>query len=255
MRTSFTGSGHPSARGRHQHTGRHHGAGRWHAPSARPEPGHDAAAVGVIEDQLHAIRSGLAGVAGAMHVLTDQATPVPEDSRRRLESMLVAEIERLQRLVAEPGPATAAGDVGLLDLDEVIEGVVLARTTAGQQVLWTPSAHQVRGRRDELVEVLNILLVNAARHAGTPVRIDVVEVQGCVRLSVSDSGPGVPVPFRQEIFERGARREDSPGQGLGLSIARDLVHQLGGTLVLDVERERGARFEVVLPAIELGGAA
>ena len=74
-------------------------------------------------------------------------------------------------------------------------------------------------------------------------------------LSVSDRGPGVPVAFRQQIFERGARRLDSPGQGLGLSIARDLVQDLGGSLVLDVERERGARFDVVLPAIELGGAA
>jgi hypothetical protein len=38
-------------------------------------------------------------------------------------------------------------------------------------------------------------------------------------------------------------------------MARDLVRDLGGTLALDVECKRGARFEVVLPAIELGGAA
>jgi signal transduction histidine kinase len=254
MNMLFTGSGHLCARGGHRHAVRHHGAGRWQAPSARPEPPVDGATA-AIEDQLHAIRSGLAGLAGAIHVLADQGTVVPEASRRRLESMLVAEVERLQRLVAEPGAAPAVDDAELLDLDEVIEGVVLSRTTAGQQVLWTPSGHQVRGRRDELVEVLSILLVNAARHAGTPVRIEVVETGGQVHLSVSDHGPGVPVAFRQEIFERGARREDSPGQGLGLSIARDLVQDLGGTIALDVERERGARFEVVLPAIELGGAA
>jgi signal transduction histidine kinase len=254
MNTQFTGSGHLSARGGHQHAVRHHGVGRCRAPGARPAPSVDGANV-AIEDQLHAIRSGLAGLAGAMHVLADRETVVPDDSRRRLESMLVAEIERLQRLVAVPGSAAEAGDAELLDLDEVIEAVVLARTSAGQQVLWTPSGHRVRGQRDELVEVLNILLVNAARHAGTAVRIDVVEDGGQVRLSVSDRGPGVPVAFRQEIFERGARRDDSPGQGLGLSIARDLVEDLGGTLVLDAARERGARFEVVLPAIELGGAA
>ncbi len=207
-----------------------------------------------MEDQLHAIRSGLAGLAGAIHVLIGQGATAPEESRMRLEAMLVAEVERLQRLVGEPGSAPDADD-DLLDLDEVIADVVLARTAAGQQVLWTPSGHQVRGRRDELVEVLNILLVNAARHAGTPVRIDVVGTGGQVRLGVSDRGPGVPVAFRQEIFERGARRADSVGQGLGLSIARDLVEDLGGTLALDDGRERGARFEVVLPAIELGGAA
>ena len=169
--------------------------------------------------------------------------------------MLVTEVERLQRLLAVPGTEPSADHAELLELDRVIEDVVLARTAAGQQVLWSPSRHQVRGRRDELVEVLNILLVNAARHAGTPVRIDVTETGGQLHLSVSDRGPGVPVAFRQQIFERGARRLDSPGQGLGLSIARDLVQDLGGSLVLDAERERGARFDVVLPAIELGGAA
>jgi len=250
----FTGSGHLGARGGHRHTGRHHGAGRCHATSARTEQAQDVTTVAV-EDQLHAIRSGLAGLAGAMHVLADPEVAVTDDARHRLETMLVAEIERLQRLVAEPGASTDAGDAELLDLDSLIEDVVVARTAAGQQVLWTPSGHQVRGHRDELVEVLNILLVNAARHAGTPARIEVAETGGQVCLSVSDRGPGVPAAFRKQIFERGARREDSPGQGLGLSIARDLVQDLGGSLGLDSERERGARFEIVLPAIELGGAA
>ncbi len=230
-------------------------ADRWsHVPQGRAERDKAVPPQG-IEDQLHAIRSGLAALSGAIHVLTDDASAIPEDSRRKLESMLVTEVERLQRLVAVPGTEASAGHAELLDLDRVIEDVVLARTAAGQQVLWSPSRHQVRSRRDELVEVLNILLVNAARHAGTPVRIDVTEVGGHVHVSVSDRGPGVPVAFRQQIFERGARRLDSPGQGLGLSIARDLVQDLGGTLVLDAERERGARFEVVLPATELGGAA
>lgn len=253
MNTLFSGSGHLGARWGHEHAVRRQRAGRCGAPGARREPAHVETS-GAVEDQLHAVRSGLAGLAGAIHVLVGQGASLPDATRCQLEEMLVAEVARLQRLVAVPGEQPAA-DAELLDLDEVIEAVVLARTSAGQQVLWTPSGHHVRGRRDELVEVLNILLVNAARHAGTPVRVEVVETGGQVRVSVSDHGPGVPVAVRQEIFERGVRRQDSPGQGLGLSIARGLVDDLGGTLALDVERERGARFEVVLPAIELGGAA
>jgi len=253
MNTLFSGSEHLGARRGYEHAARQHRSGRCQAPGAGREPARVETSAAV-EDQLHAIRSGLAGLSGAIHVLVGQGAALPESSRSQLEEMLVAEVERLQRLVAVPGEQSAA-DAELLDLDEVIAAVVRARTSAGQQVLWTPSGHQVRGRRDELVEVLNILLVNAARHAGTPVRVEVVETDGQVRVSVSDRGPGVPVAVRQEIFERGARRQDSPGQGLGLSIARGLVHDLGGTLALDVERERGARFEVVLPALELGGAA
>ena len=238
----------------HRRVSHHRRVDRWaHAPGLRAEAPATTGA-GAVEDQLHAVRSGLAALAGAVHVLTDEGSDLPESSRQRLGSMLASEVERLQRLVAVPG-AEQVDDVELLDLDRLIEDVVLARTSAGQQVLWSPSGHQVRGRRDELVEVLNILLVNAARHAGTAVRIEVAVNGGQLRVSVSDRGPGVPVAFRHEIFERGARRQDSPGQGLGLSIARELVQELGGTLALDSEREHGARFDVVLPAIELGGAA
>lgn len=211
-----------------------------------------------IQDQLHEVRSCVAGLAGAVQVLTDEHAPMADGSRRRLGSMVVAEMERLQRLVSDPvvEPSRSRSEPPeLLDLDELIAGLALLRSAAGQRVFWTSSRTQVRSHRDELVEVLEILLTNAARHAGTPVHLAAVETDGEVCLSVSDAGPGVPDEVRSEIFERGARRPDSPGQGLGLSIARDLVRGLGGTLVLDEDQGRGARFTVVLPAAALGSVA
>ena len=206
-------------------------------------------------ERLHAVRSGLAGVAGALHVLLDERPDRLEFSRHRVETLLITEVERLQRLVDTGSDERRGDEFETLDLDDVIEDVVLARTVAGQQVVWEPTGHRVRGRRDVLVELLNILLVNAARHAGTPARIDVSEAGEQIRLTVSDGGPGIPPELREEIFERGARREGSPGEGLGLSMARHLAQALGGSLALCEGQEPGARFDVVLPATALGGAA
>jgi signal transduction histidine kinase len=209
------------------------------------------------EDRLHAIRAGLAGVAGALHVLTDERAELPDASRGRMESLLVAEVERLQRMAAAPAAEPPSGDTAeRLDLDAIMADLVLARRLAGQVVHWQPSGHHVVARRDDLVEVLNILLVNAARHAtGSSVTVSAVEGGAGVSISVSDDGPGVSPSMRHAIFERGSRHRDSPGQGLGLAIARELMHDLGGRLSLADRSEGGARFDLLVPSLVMDGAA
>jgi signal transduction histidine kinase len=209
------------------------------------------------EDRLHAIRAGLAGVAGALHVLTEGRVDLPQASRGRMESLLVAEVERLQRMAAAPGARPTSDDtMERLDLDAIMADLVLARRVAGQIVHWQPSGHHVVARRDDLVEVLNILLVNAARHAtGSSVTISASDRSGGVRISVCDDGPGVSPSVRHSLFERGSRHRDSPGQGLGLSIARELMTELGGRLSLADGPRGGAHFELVVPSLVMDGAA
>jgi signal transduction histidine kinase len=208
------------------------------------------------EDRLHAVRSGLAGLSGALHLLTDQRAELPEESRQRVETLVVDEIERLRRLVAPPSYDEANATVESLDLDAIVGNVVLGRRMAGQEVAWTPSGGRFRGCSDDIVEVLNILLVNAWRHAqGAPARIAVTREDAMILIRVSDDGPGVLPELRESIFERGVRRPGSRGQGLGLAMARALVESVGGALTLDPTISGGACFCVALPALEQEGAA
>lgn len=208
------------------------------------------------EDRLHAVRSGLAGLAGAIHVLTEQGDDLPEASRLRVESLLVAEVERLQRLAAPEPLVDRPRGLEHVDVDHLVGDVVLSRRMAGQEVAWSPSGQVATGRGDELAEVLQILLVNAWRHAGGALaRIEVTGDGARVRIVVSDDGPGVPEELRGSIFERGVRRAYSPGQGLGLAMARELMTRLGGSILLVDRSEGGARFELTLPAAALDGAA
>jgi PAS domain S-box-containing protein len=77
-----------------------------------------------------------------------------------------------------------------------------------------------------------------------------------VRLSVEDSGPGVPPELRASIFERfrQATREHG-GTGLGLAIAKDFVDLHGGTIVVAEAPGGGAVFEVHLPRWARAGVA
>jgi len=209
------------------------------------------------EDRMHAVSSGLAAVAAAIQVLTapaDEPGPVVE---HRLGAMLVEELQRLQRL-ASFSDLTAPENqpVDEMDLDEIIRGVVLTRRLAHQDVSWQESGFRIHGRRDVVVELLHILLVNASRHApGAATRIQATREGSMIRVSVTDTGPGVPEELRNVIFQRGAHRADSEGQGLGLSSARGLARGLGGTLELVTDSHAGARFDLTLPQGRLDGAA
>jgi len=209
----------------------------------------------VYEERLHAVRSGLAAVSAAVHVLSTPSALTGPTMRQQVGSLLIEELERLQRLVATTDPMPIGAD-DTLDLDEVLESVVLSRNLVEQDIDWFPSGRQILGSRDVVVELLNILLVNAARHApGAPVRIEVEPVGTMVQVSVIDGGPGVSEELVHVLFGRGVHSESSSGQGIGLAMARDLAGSLGGTLDLDRTAGKGARFDLTLPAADLGGAA
>jgi signal transduction histidine kinase len=103
---------------------------------------------------------------------------------------------------------------------------------------------------DALRQVLLNLALNAldVTPNGGDVRI-AARVRGtAVEIDVEDRGPGIPPALRTRVFEPFfSTRTDRPG-GLGLSIARRLVEEAGGTLVVGDRSGGGARFRVRLPA-------
>ncbi len=230
------------------------------ASRAVAEPGPYPAGSGTLadyEDRMHAVSSGLAAVAAAIQVLTGPADEPGPGVEQRLGVMLVEELQRLQRLASFSDLSAPENQpVDEMDLDEIVRGVVLTRRLAHQDVTWQDSGFRIHGRRDVVIELLHILLVNASRHApGAATRIAATREGSMIRVSVTDTGPGVPEELRDVIFQRGAHREDSEGQGLGLSIARGMARGMGGTLELVTDSHAGARFELTLPQGHLDGAA
>jgi signal transduction histidine kinase len=71
-----------------------------------------------------------------------------------------------------------------------------------------------------------------------------------VKISVSDTGPGIPPEYHLEIFDdffRLPSNEKSEGMGLGLAIARRLVHGMGGKIWVESEPGTGCRFSFIIP--------
>jgi PAS domain S-box-containing protein len=185
---------------------------------------------------------------------------------------------------ADPGPAEAAADLDYLRervpaaFARAAEGVDRVATivrTMGEQT--HPAAHApadlnaaaraalalaggegeleplppVRCDAGEIEQVLVNLLVNAAHATGDSgtVTLRTRAEDGHVRLSVSDTGTGIPAHVAERVFDPFfTTKEVGRGTGQGLAIARRIVvERHGGTLTFDTEPGVGTTFHVRLP--------
>jgi two-component system sensor histidine kinase PhoQ len=107
------------------------------------------------------------------------------------------------------------------------------------------------GDREDLTEIAGNLLDNAFKWARSKVRVTGERITSFaarrdgLRLVVEDDGPGIPPEARARVLERGARLDERvSGQGIGLSVVRELVELNGGTITIDQSSLGGARIEI-----------
>jgi len=79
-----------------------------------------------------------------------------------------------------------------------------------------------------------------------------------VKVSVSDTGPGIPVEYHIEVFDDFFRlpqnENQAEGMGLGLAIARRLVNSMGGKIWVESEPGTGCKFSFIIPLKPVTGA-
>jgi signal transduction histidine kinase len=201
----------------------------------------------------HELRTPLAGLRARL----DEAVLYPADVdphetisealavTDRLET-IVDDLLVLARLRAGDPAAYEPIDLGALVAKEVaaLAGGVPVRVDAGRDV-------RVLGNRIQLIRVIDNLLVNARRHAGTRVEVTVRRAEGKAVITVCDDGAGIAPQDRERVFEPfvrldDGRRREPGGSGLGLAISRDIAHAHHGTLTME-DSPCGARFVLRLP--------
>lgn len=94
--------------------------------------------------------------------------------------------------------------------------------------------------REDMLELLGVLLDNACKWAHARILLSVHTTQDSAIFSIEDDGPGCPPERLQRITERGARLDESvPGHGIGLAIARQIVEDYKGVLSLNSSPQLG----------------
>jgi len=211
----------------------------------------------LLADVTHELRTPLTIMQGNLEALLDGVYPAdpahlePILDETRVLSRLVDDLRTLS--LAEAGALTLhrePTDVGQLLTDSVASfripadaaGIELA--TALDGVLPQAEIDPVRMR-----EVLSNLLSNALRYTprGGTVRVGASVADSKVRVSVSDSGPGIAVEALPHIFDRFYKSDESRGAGLGLAIAKSLVVAHGGEIEARSELGQGTEMRFMFP--------
>jgi len=104
-----------------------------------------------------------------------------------------------------------------------------------------------------LKRALRNLILNAVTH-GKTARIDLIEDESEVVVTIRDEGPGIPQELIGRVFEPFfrvdlGRRKSIPGVGLGLAIAREIIERFGGTITIANHKKQGLIQTVILAKV------
>src|SRR5262245_60177317 len=211
----------------------------------------------------HELRTPLTAIRGYVEALLDDRSDA-EDTRKFLDIIarhsarmerLVSDLLRLARLDARQ----EALDLASCDLQQLFNTVIadVAQTAEAkhQQITTAVDGAGSRITADpaKLHDVLRNLVENAVHYSpdNAAIRLEATHRNGVLRISVSDSGPGIPPEDLSRVFERFYRVDKSRarpgGTGLGLAIVKHLVELHGGQAVAENRPEGGARFVIMLP--------
>jgi signal transduction histidine kinase len=211
----------------------------------------------LMADIAHELRTPVAVIQGRLEGMVDGVYPADEARIRQV----VEQTRMLARLV-EDLRTSAHAESGTLslhreptDLAALVEDVVNASHLETRQHgvhIETRLATDVPTLDidpQRIHEVLINLLSNAVRHSpdGGTVTIDGERTAEGVVIRVADCGPGLAEPELARVFDRFHKSPDSPGSGLGLSIAKSLVEAHGGAILAANGPRGGTVVSVVLP--------
>ncbi|MDX6042651.1 two-component system sensor histidine kinase PhoQ [Scandinavium lactucae] len=102
------------------------------------------------------------------------------------------------------------------------------------------------GEQNDFMEVLGNVLDNACKYCLEFVEVSARQMDDDLHIIVEDDGPGIPQSKRDLVFDRGQRADTlRPGQGVGLSVAREIVDQYHGKILPGDSPLGGAKMEVI----------
>jgi two-component system OmpR family sensor kinase len=244
------------------------------AASSKDEIGHLAERFGEMTQKLaegqrrernflmvvsHELRTPLTAIRGHVEALRDGLAQDPETMEASIR-VIGAETERLARLVGDVlDLARMEAHQFPLEQDEVELRRLLEQAYAsfGEEARRRGIDYECKLDADPVIttdgdrvfQIVSNLLDNAFAWTPDGGRVDLglTTVNGTIAVSVADSGPGIGPEERARIFRPFWSRAGA-GTGLGLPIALELAHALGGELTLESQLGRGSRFELRLPA-------
>jgi len=215
----------------------------------------------------HELKTPLASITAYSEMLADGEAP-DEETRREFYSVIQNQAKRLNRLI-EDILNTSRIESGLIKISKepinlailIEEQLQMIRSYAEERNIKITRQKpivfdQVNVDRDMISQVIVNLLSNAVKYtpSGGAVRVEtkVDEVESLVRVSVADTGVGIPEDEIDHVFDKfyrvGVNKKQAKGTGLGLNLVKQIVEKLhDGRVFVESQVGVGSTFGFELP--------
>ena len=210
----------------------------------------------------HELKTPLTSISGFAELMMQDL--VPPDKSREFAGDIYRESVRLIELINDIIELSRLDEQTVLpekeDIDlyaiaeDVLDGLDTAAKKKDVTLILTGERATIKGIPNYVDEIVYNLCDNAVKYnrPGGNVTVNVSKTEKSVILSVKDTGIGIPVEYRERIFERfyrvdSARSKDIPGTGLGLSIVKHAAQLHGAHIALESELEAGTEITVTFP--------
>jgi PAS domain S-box-containing protein len=214
-----------------------------------------------VEDVSHELRSPLTLIRGNLEAILEGVAE--GETKERYLQIIHRETLRLNRLVSELLDFSELRKkkddlMGAVHLEELVEKIItkLEPWVSQKQIRITesiPRSFWVHGNQDRLEQVLTNLVENAVRYTptGGEIFIKAQQERDMIRISVQDTGIGIPQDDLHVVWERfhkvdQARTRSEGGTGLGLAIVKEIVELHGGTVDVTSQEGIGSTFSFTL---------
>ncbi len=209
----------------------------------------------------HDLRSPLTTILAYASMLARDEGKLAPDQRQEFATDIERSANHMKRMTDDLLALSALESDGLkprpesLDLQALVQERIRESALGSQASVEVPPDTRMFADPDHLRRILDNYLTNAKKYGTPPVTVEAtMTAEGEVELRIKDSGPGVPVELRDDLFGKfgsacrlsGSKKEST---GLGLSIVKALAEANGGTAWYESTEASASCFAVRLPSV------
>ena len=229
--------------------------GNWLARRQQQADGQLPKPISVLSQELvHEIRNPLNSISLNLQLLEEDLSGMQEDLQKRVRRIR-GEVERLDQILTDfrryaklPPLNLETADLAML-IEEVLdfnEPESQRRNIEVVREIYNLPPIQLDAMQFKQALLNLIINANQAMEDGGKLMIRARSLNGQVQIDVEDTGEGIPVDMKNQIFELFVSTKDD-GTGVGLAIAKQIVEGHGGNIEVESQPNQGTTFSIRLP--------
>jgi signal transduction histidine kinase len=216
-----------------------------------------------IRNITHEIRTPLNAINGFTQLLNNPNFELNEEDKNTMTSTIKKNVDNITQIVDEILQVADKESKSVYAKNDIVnccqfihEMIEKYQSEASFGVTLDCSSNigknfTIKTNETALRRIVSHLLDNAVKFTekgSIHINCELEAEQNAIRISVTDTGIGIPEDKQEQIFERFYKvNAFSQGIGLGLSVSRMIAQKLGGNLILDSSYKEGSRFVVTIP--------